>query len=422
MAITRTHTLFIVFLAVFIVHVESKVITSGDSRWFIPVALSIIHQGNIDLDEYGERIRADQYYGIEKVNGHLYNIFPTGVALASLPFVWTIDLLFDKVAGISLEEHFKKNRSEQTELFIASIFVALAAVFMFLLAKHSLNNKTGPLLVVFVFAFGTSAWSTASRALWQHGPSILMLAASLYLLLKAREKESYIVFVGPLLAFAYLIRPTNMISYIMLMGVVFLRHRKYFWHSILFSLLVFGPFVALNYHVYGAVFPPYYQASRIAFGPSFSEAMAGNLISPNRGLFVFSPVLLLSFYGAYLKLRRKSFLSLDTALISIIVLHWIVISAFPHWWGGYSIGPRFFTDMIPYFVYFLIPVVEEIEFSHGVRRIAITTVFLCLLGLSFYAHYRSVVSWQVPAWNVTPESVDKNPARVWDWGDIQFMR
>ena len=148
----------------------------------------------------------------------------------------------------------------------------------------------------------------------------------------------------------------------------------------------------------------------------------GNIISPSRGLFIFTPVFLFSFYGILLKLKSQSFEILDAALISIILLHWIVISSFPHWWGGYSIGPRFFTDMVPYFVYFLIPVVDRGICLGGLRQIMMIIMFAGSLAISFYAHHRSANSWRVPAWNQVPNCVDQNPSRVWDWSDIQFLR
>jgi hypothetical protein len=417
-------SLLVVFVVVFLAHLQSKNITSGDSRWFIPTAISIIHHHDINLDEYIARIESDNYYHIKFINGHAYNMFPIGTAILSLPVVWMIDTLLDRTAGISFEDHVKENRSEQTERFIASIFVALAAVFMFLIAHISAGTNHGPYLIAFVFAFGTSAWSTASRALWQHGPSMMLLSAGLYCLLKARDRALPLLWLGPILAFAYIVRPTNSISFALLMGVAFLKYRRSrtYWYSVLLSLAVLSCFAALNLYVYDALIPPYYRSSRLIFGSTFAEALAGNLISPNRGLFIFTPVFLLSFYGIFLKVKRRTFKSHDAAFMLILVLHWIVISAFPHWWGGYSIGPRFFTDMVPYFIYFLIPVVEDMGRLTERRRIVITIVFMCMLAISIYAHYRGANSWRVPAWNVTPESVDKNPSRVWDWGDIQFLR
>ena len=416
--------LLLIFFVVLLVHVESKTVTSGDSRWFIPTAISIINHRDIDLNEYADRIRSDSYYGIQRLSGNYYNIFPVGTSILSLPIVWLIDVALDRIVGISFEEHLKSNRSENTERFIASIFVAIATVFIFLIAENTISSKFTPYLIAFIFAFATSAWSTASRALWQHGPSMMLLSASLYFLLKARNNPVNLLWPAPLLAAAYIVRPTNSLSFALLMGITFLRFRsnRFFWYSVLLAFLVFGCFVALNLSVYGVVLPPYYQSSRLSFGPTFAEALMGNIISPSRGLFIFTPVFLFSFYGIILKLKSQSFEILDAALISIILLHWIVISSFPHWWGGYSIGPRFFTDMVPFFVYFLIPVVDRGICLGGLRQIMMIIMFAGSLAISFYAHHRSANSWRVPAWNQVPNCVDQNPSRVWDWSDIQFLR
>jgi len=416
--------LFLMFMTVFVVHVRSPNITSGDSRWFIPVAMSILKHGDINLDEYHERIHEDKRYAIHRVDGHEYNIFPIGTSILSLPFVWAVDRVLEHTAGISFEDHLKEKRSENTERFIASIFVALATVVMFLIARDRLRDGRRALLIAFVFAFATPAWSTASRALWQHGPSMLLLAAALLSLTRARGNIRCLLWTGPLLAFAYVVRPTNSLSFLLLMGAAFLQYgrRKPFWGSVLLSLGVFAAFVALNLRVFGTIQPPYFRSTRLAFGGTFPEALAGNLISPGRGLFLFTPVFLLSFYGIFLKLRQRVFGLTDAALTGVMLSHWIVISAFPHWWAGYSIGPRFFTDIVPYFVYFLIPVVERISLVSGVRRTLLAGVSALLLGVSVYAHYRSANSWRVPDWNVNPECVDRNPSRVWDWSDIQFLR
>ena len=90
-------------------------------------------------------------------------------------------------------------------------------------------------------------------------------------------------------------------------------------------------------------------------GATFFEALIGQWLSPSRGLFVFSPILLLAIGGVVLKIRRQQWQPLDTLLISIIGLHWIVISLWCNWWVGVSFGPRIWSDMLPYLVYFIIP-------------------------------------------------------------------
>ena len=64
------------------------------------------------------------------------------------------------------------------EVAIASTLVALTAMLLFFTARLYLG-AAGSIALALLFAFGTSAWSTASRALWQHAPAMLMLTAAL---------------------------------------------------------------------------------------------------------------------------------------------------------------------------------------------------------------------------------------------------
>jgi hypothetical protein len=152
------------------------------------------------------------------------------------------------------------------------------------------------------------------------------------------------------------------------------------------------------------------------------EGLVGTLISPSRGLFIFTPVLLFSVYGIVLKIRHKQMKAFDYALLGILTLHWTFSSAHPHWWGGHSYGPRYFTDVLPYFLYFLIPAMMHISTSTGLRRTVFITGFTGLLALSFVIHFRGATNWNVHYWNTVPVNVDDYPERVWDWRDMQFLR
>jgi hypothetical protein len=146
------------------------------------------------------------------------------------------------------------------------------------------------------------------------------------------------------------------------------------------------------------------------------------MISPGRGLFIFTPVLIFSIVGIILKARRASLTSLDIALCCIIFLHWIAISSFPHWWGGYSFGPRFFSDMTPFLIYFLIPVVALLlSGGQGIKMKAFVALFVLAAGVSFAIHMRGATSNATMFWNRVPLSVDEHPERLWQWNDLQFL-
>src|SRR5262249_4005510 len=154
------------------------------------------------------------------------------------------------------------------------------------------------------------------------------------------------------------------------------EHPRAFVRYVLWALAIAVPFVLFNYAVYHTWHSWYYSPSRVGHGGSpMGEALLGNLLSPNRGLFVFSPVLLLAPYGMWLKLRRGR-TPLDLALVAIVLLHWLVISSHRPWNGGHTYGNRLFTDVIPLLVYFLIPVVATLPApGRLVRRPALAAVF-----------------------------------------------
>jgi hypothetical protein len=307
------------------------------------------------------------------------------------------------------------------EILVASLFVALTTVLVYFVGRLFLSRSSSVVLAA-VFAFCTPAWSTASRALWQHGPSMLMLTAALLIVLRAREKPFLVQYASVPLALSFIIRPTNALSIIALTLFVALRHRGYLARYLVWGLAVAIPFLAYNVSIYHAVVSPYYLPQRVGAGVHFLEALAGNLVSPSRGLFTFSPVLAFSICGMALGLRSQKDRLLDFSLFAVIILHWLAVSSYPHWYGGYSFGPRFSADMVPYLVYFLVPVLQRLSRMHGVGKATLSAALALSVAASFLIHLSGAVNRGTVLWNSTPVDVDEAPWRVWDWNDPQFLR
>jgi hypothetical protein len=396
-----------IFWAVAVTHFLGLV-TSVDSIWSIPIARSVLNEGNVNLDEYADLLARNHFFGIESIDHHYYSFFPIGASLLAVPVIGVLD-----AAGI-------RPHDSKTEKLVASVVVALTAVLLYGLARRSLDIPRA-LLLTFVFAFCTAAWSTASRGLWQHGPSMLTLTLTLWIIAEARTRPALIVLASLPLAFSYVIRPTNAISIVLLSLLVLIQFRAYFIRFVLLAQVVAIPFVLFSFSIYHSPLPHYYTPARIGHTGALSEALIGNLISPNRGLFVFSPVLLLVVYGAWLRLRHGAAL-LDWLLAAIVLLHWLAISSFPHWWGGHSFGNRMFADILPYFMYFLIPVMAALPGPSGPRRAVRVSVAATLIAISFSINYRGANEPSVYRWNRAPVDIDARPSRVWDWRDLQFLR
>ncbi|MHB0867301.1 MAG: hypothetical protein ACYC6B_06730 [Thermoleophilia bacterium] len=412
-----------VFGVVFALHAFIGKSQVADSRWSVYTALSIVREGNTDLDEYQDVRRLNGNYAIEYYGGHAYTQFPVGSSVLAVPFVFAIDQAgVDIMSGTDEGYAFSQRIPAGIEKMIAAFYIAVTAVFIFLIGYRCLGTVPS-LLLTFIFAFCTSAWSIGSSGLWQHGPSMLMLAIALYLLLRAQDKPRTIIFVSAPLAFSFVVRPTNSISIVVLSAYVFMRYRRYFVDYLLLALPVAVPFLAFNLLTYGALLSPYYMAGRIGESlGAFPEAFLGNIVSPARGLLVFSPVFLLVPVGVWLKRRQKKMSALDYYLLAIVCLHWIVISTIREWWVGYSYGPRLLSDMVPYLIYFLIPCVRLMTGATGRRRAALFAACAILVLPGFLINYQGATNPDAINWNTDPEDVNANPARVWDWSDPPWLR
>lgn len=414
----------LIFLVVFGIHVRAGVTTSFDSRWTLYVALSLLHHGDTNLDEYPEVIAREQGYAIEQVGGHSYSIFPLGVPLMAVPFMLLIEQYYRLVGGPDLDQRMREdlNMPARLERQVASALVAATAVVIYSMGLQLLTSPWRALVLVAVFAFGTSAWSTASRAMWQHGPSMLCLAVALRALLAARARPTCVPVAGLALAFAYVVRPTNALSLLGLSAFVLQRHRLWaHWYFVAVALILV-PFGVLNWTVYGAVLSRYYRGVGMLSAEGLVEAMTGNLVSPARGLFVFSPILIFAVVGALIRLRADDRNELDGWLIGILIAHWVVASSLRPWWAGDSFGPRLFSDVLPYLAYFLTPVVARLSWTGSVGARVMTVGFAASLLVSVLIHGQAATSRQGYAWNSTPVPIDRDPGRLWSWRDPQFMR
>lgn len=417
-----------VFAVVFGVYITSGNNVPFDSRWSIHTAMSIIREGNTDLDEYRELAEPREEYqnSLETVDGHLYTIYPIGASLLAVPFVFVLDRGFELSVAFDLNTYVAHTIPAEIEALVASVYVALTAVIFYWIARRFLKRPAS-LLVVFIFAFCTPAWSTASRALWQHGPSMLLLATALLIIVYAKDHAQRIQYASIPLAASVVVRPVNIVSAALLTLFVFTEHRRHFGRFLLWALPVAALFTAYNLSVYHSLLPGYYLgASRGSNDFSVStlpEALVGHWFSPARGLLVFSPVLVFSVAGLIFKLRRQRFERLDLFLIEAVVAQWIVMSVWPIWWGGWSFGPRLMSDVVPYLVYWIIPALEWIGTLVGWRRTAGIVTLLATIAVSFFIHYRGANAFDtIDDWNRHPANIDTRSGRLWDWRDIQFLR
>jgi hypothetical protein len=449
----------LLFVLVVAVYGTSPVVTNGDSFLVAPTAQSILKERNLDIDEY---VGAGTDGGVAyvssgqdghpgyAVNGvdlprspgpaeHDYDYFPWTTAVLAVPIVAVL-----RIPGSLLHvSFFDPDRMVTTgdtgliNLLGGSLLTAAAVLVISVMAWHGLDleddrRRRVAFVVGAVAAFGSAAWSTLSRALFSQTSSVLFLSVALLAALRLarldRDDASgsstrLALLLGAAVAAAYTARPTNAVSVVVLGAWLLLTNRRALRGYVLGGLAVAVPWLAVNLATWGTLQPPYFSSDRAHLRASTLEAMAANLVSPNRGLLVFSCVMVLSIVGFVLAVKGRGQVPRSLAIAGgvVAILHLIVVSgAGEDWWAGASYGPRFMADLLPVAALLALPAVAAVSRA-GARRwwvrsslaLALVSVLMNLPG-----------AWSKPAqcWSLDPVRVDDDPSRVWDWRDPQALR
>ena len=187
-------------------------------------------------------------------------------------------------------------------------------------------------------------------------------------------------------------------------------------------MLIAVPWIAYNFAIYGQPIPRYYRSGAFSVETQFVEGLLGNLFSPSRGLFVFSPVLLFALSGFVLALCDRAQRPLHICYGMIVVGHLIIVGSASMWWAGHSFGPRFMTDVVPFLVYFTAFNFRLPETVGPRTRAAIFTTIALFAFAGALIHAQGAIRYGTWEWNYIPDNIDENPSRTWDWTDPQFAR
>ena len=404
------------FAIIFLIYAASPINTSYDSQVSLHTAMSLLHGKGGDLTDYMREMPGDTYV-LEYPDGKPRNRYPIGPSLLALPGVFIASWILPDFA-----DRLRKGRTDCLEKIFASVIGAMAAVVFFWLIYDHFQSIWIAGSSTLIFAFSTSMWSTATRALFQHGPLVLMLVIAMLLLQRSRNRPALAQYAGAPLAFAFLCRPTAIVPIVVLSTYVLWFHRRRFIHYLCWAAVITVPWIAYNISIYGVPFTAYYLTGLGQGQSSMWESVLGNLLSPSRGLLVFSPVLIFSISGFVLAMCEHQERPLNIAYGLIVALMFVIIVRAPIWWGGHSFGPRFTTDLLPFLVFF-----TSFTFAHfgkpgnRARMTAISGAVVLAIA-SLLIHAQGAIRPEPLAWNAVPDNIDNDPARAWDWRDPQFMR
>src|SRR5207237_2932172 len=178
---------------------------------------------------------------------------------------------------------------------VAGVITAGLSVGFVYLACAAIGRRRSALIAATSYAFGTTVWSISAQQIWMHGPAQLFVALGAYLLLRGRGSTR----AGFALGFAALIRPVE--AFVAALGILRARRGRYALRHVLRGFPAAG-FLA-TYYVLAFRGPRQSYAGLTWSLPP--PGWLGLLVSPSRGLFVYSPFLVFGVAGFAMAWRAR---------------------------------------------------------------------------------------------------------------------
>jgi Dolichyl-phosphate-mannose-protein mannosyltransferase len=394
---------------VFVYSLNGRALPAGDTIPASYLPLSLLREFDFDLDEFPFLYEGEMPWFVQRINGRIASAYPPWAGVMAIP-VYLLPVL----GGLSAQSPW----IHDLEKLSATLITALSVVLLLFTLRRLTTEKIAWYIAI-VYAFATSSFSSSSQALWQHGPSQLFLALTIYWLVKGIDEPRFSAYAGLALGSAIICRPSNAFVAIPIAAYVLLKRRDQFLGFCLATLPPLLWFMAYNMHYYGSPVSTGFAVGIIdpsrlrslgshLFKTPLSEGLAGILMSPSRGLFIYSPILPVAFVGMVMvwrnsKLVLLKYLSLAPLLTILLTSKWI------NWWGGGSYGPRLLADITPFLCLYLYP-----PFERAQSRPLLKSAIAVLIALSIGLHGLRVFAGG--DWNGHP-FVDWHPERLWSWAD-----
>lgn len=301
--------------------------------------------------------------------------------------------------------------AEWMEKISASIIASIASVLMYLVLRRDCGRWSIPLTLA--FAFGTNTWMISSQALWQHGTAELLIALAL-LLAVGKVSPWRTALLGAACVLMTANRPPDgVIAVAFGIFTLWNQRRGALW-------LVVGGIVPLAAHLYynihfiGNLNGAYGLESGRGFYQPGLAGVAGLLVSPSRGLLIFSPFLVFLPLGLMQRLRTPHTKVLAIALSLAALTQFAFYSQFD-WRAGACWGPRWLTDMLPILVWLLAP--APLVLRPFARGVLVTTMAVSIAVQAIGAFWYTGLS-EERIWAEGHQSMKG----AWDYKNIPFIK
>ncbi|WP_422928330.1 hypothetical protein [Singulisphaera sp. PoT] len=358
--------------------------------------------------------------------GHILSRYSIGTVIVNLPFIAPQLAVIDHVdPGWDKNPGLAYLRSQRMSKIAAGLIAALTGVILYrVLRRLGIGRMALP--ATLAASLGSELWTIASQAVWEHGAATLMLTLTMLLLTPRPLSRIRLLAGGTTAALMVCCRQIDVIFAVaFLVRVALERPRALAWF-LPGPILLGSALVGYNYWFFQSIagghaeleaLHPGLHGMQGIWSGDFIAGLTGTLFSPNRGLFVFSPWVVVALAMLPLVWDRVRGWSLGIVLALALVVDLLALSKYSVWWAGHTFGPRYWTDTMPIFAVFF---GFGLDWAWSRSRRLTTLLFVpIIVAIAIQA----VGAFCFPTtWNLAPADIDKHPERAWDWSDSELRR
>lgn len=335
-------------------------------------------------------------------DGRRIDKYYCGTAIAQLPFFLGAHLI-SKISGADADGY---SRPYLLSVTIAALFYLFTGLWFInkLLKLYGISDKSRSLTLV-ALLFGTNLffYSVCEMGM-SHVYSFAFVAMFCFYLKKYllgfRPRDLFISLL--LLGMVFLIRPVNVLIVLVIpflagspgnavygAGSLF-RNKKALAGGIA-AMLALISIQCIIYKISTGRFWIYsYGDERFDFAhPHF----AAILFSYKKGLFLYTPLYLLSLAGLYFLYRKKKFEAGAFLFFFVVVTY--VLSSWWNWWYGGSFSSRVYVEFLPVFAILLGTLIANISgrfFRVALPALIVLLIALCQVQTYQYRYY--IIHWE----------------------------
>src|SRR4030042_4207773 len=360
-------SLILILTSFFAFTASARTFGTADSYPNNFVALNWLFNKRIDITNLRDNIQEKGIIGITVKNkeGILFTKTPPIIGILNIPGFFILNKIYG-VNHLTNREIVFSDYSQYIGKLLASFYCTIAALLLFLFFLKIIKNTQVSFLSALIFVFCTNVFNTASQDNWQHGLSLMLILVMLLISTLKKTVFRYVV-IGILLGVLAQIRITNVFYLpfiLLLIGGFDIKswiNNKIIWSFLIAFFIVFM-LISSFYWLFDI---PYGYGSSIidslkTFSPlDFLLALISIFISPNYGLFIYSPLLIISVFAAFhLKnnksVKKSTLRGFLVALMPTLILFALFNAAWPYWTGGSSLGGRLMTESLPVWIGLLV--------------------------------------------------------------------